>query len=431
MTNADISLHLTKIKHQIESYTQLFHNYTFDPTNPSVKLHEPTFGSEEIWEAVESLLTTQVTMGAKVKEFESSFCKKFSFGNSSMVNSGSSANLLALSTLTNPALNKPLLPGDEVIVPALSWSTTIWPIIQHGLVPVIVDIDPKTLNIDPSLISGAISNKTRGIMIVHVYGNPCDMDAICDIADRNSLYLIEDCCEALGAMYKDKSVGSFGDIGTFSFYFSHHITTLEGGMCVTNNDGYAELIRVLRAHGWTREMINRDRHVQEYPDIDPRFLFINSGYNLRATELQGGFGNKQLPKLDKFISARSENAEYWRSAFSKYSEFFRFQQTTQDSLHSWFGFPMSVEDSAPFSTNQLCAFLNSRGIETRPIIAGNIAEQPAMQYYSHRIFGSLEHSDHVMRNGFTFGNHQAINGTAREYVANCLQEFITGHNLVK
>ncbi len=431
MTNSDISLHLDRIKHQIESYTELFHNYTFDPTNPSIKLHEPTFGSEEIWEAVESLLTTQVTMGAKVKEFESSFCKKFFFRNSSMVNSGSSANLLALSALTNPALANPLRPGDEVIVPALSWSTTIWPIIQHGLVPVIVDIDPKTLNIDPSLINKAISDKTRGIMIVHVYGNACEMDTICDIANRHSLYLIEDCCEALGSMYNGKPVGSFGDIGTFSFYFSHHITTLEGGMCVTNTDKYAELIRVLRAHGWTREMINTEQYLQDYPDIDPRFLFINTGYNLRATELQGGFGNKQLPKLDQFIENRSENAEYWRRELSKYSEFFRFQQTTEGSIHSWFGFPMSVEPSAPFSTTELCLFMNSRGIETRPIIAGNIAEQPAMQYYAHRISGSLEHSNHVMRNGFTFGNHQAINAAAREYVAKCVQEFLNEYTLTQ
>ena len=146
-------------------------------------------------------------------------------------------------------------------------------------------------------------------MIVHVYGNPCEMDTICDIADRNSLYLIEDCCEALGSMYKGQPVGSFGDIGTFSFYFSHHITTLEGGMCVTNNDEYAELIRVLRAHGWTRELINKDHYLQNYPDIDPRFLFINTGYNLRATELQGGFGNKQLPKLDQFYDLIEKGME--------------------------------------------------------------------------------------------------------------------------
>ena len=390
-----------------------------------VRLHEPTFGADEIWEALESMLTTRVTMGPKVKRFESEFSERFDYGASVMVNSGSSANLLAVAAITNPATENRLEPGDEVLVPAVCWSTTIWPLIQHGLIPVIVDIDPRTMNIDPEEAERAIGPKTRGIMLVHVYGNPCDMDAITGIAKRHNLTIVEDCCEALGAEYQGRPVGTFGDVGTFSFYFSHHITTLEGGMCVTDNPQLAELIRVLRAHGWVRDNDAPEEYLDAHDDIDPRFLFVNTGYNLRATELQGGFGYVQLPKLDGFIDVRTKNARYWREEFSHYrGKMFEFQSETPGGKHSWFGFPMTVSKSAPFSASELRQFLESRNIETRPIIAGNIAEQPALQSYEHRVHGDLPESSHVMRAGFTFGNHQAIDDEARNYISQTVHEFV-------
>ena len=420
---------LSSIKELIERYSQQHMGWAFDPENPIVRLHEPTFGSEEIWEALESLLTTRVTMGAKSRRFEREFSDLHGFPASVMVNSGSSANLLAIAALSNPVMSDRLQPGDEVIVPALSWSTTVWPLIQHGIVPVIVDIDPVTLNLDPGAVERAISDKTRGIMLVHVYGNPCDMTAIMDIVSRHSLQLVEDCCEALGAYYGGRAVGSFGRVGTFSFYFSHHITTLEGGMCVTADQDCAEMLRILRAHGWVREADNQESYLKEYPDIDPRFLFVNLGYNLRVTELQGGFGFVQLRKLKHFVDMRRSNAHYWRSALSNLEEFFNFQEETPGSLSSWFGFPMSVKSSAPFAVGELTGFLNGRGIETRPIIAGNIAAQPALKLYPHRVVGHLPHSDHIMKNGFTFGNHQAIDDATRKYVADSVQNFAAERGL--
>ena len=418
------------IKELIEAYSANYLLTPFNPDNPSVKLHEPTFGADEIWEALDSLFTTQVTMGAKVLRFEREFGDYFGFANSMMVNSGSSANLLAISAITNPTFPSQLKPGDEVIVPALSWSTTIWPLVQHGLVPVFVDIDPRTLNIDPSQIENAIGAKTRAVMLVHVYGNPCDMDAITDIVERNNLILIEDCCEALGAKHNGMPVGSFGHVGTYSFYFSHHITTLEGGMCVTDDHDSAELMRVLRAHGWVREAEDRASILKNHPGFDPKFLFVNVGYNLRATELQGGFGYKQLEKLESFVDIRTDNAIYWRNEFGNLGEYFSFQDETSRGTHSWFGYPMSVKDEAPFESKDLCDFLNSRNIETRPIVAGNITRQPAMQYHDYRIVGNLANCDHVMRNGFTFGNHQAVNHEAREYIAQTIKSFLSERNLL-
>ena len=401
----------------------------FDPSHPRVRLHEPTYGIEEIWEVLDSLLTTRVTMGEKVARFERVFSEAFGFRHASMVNSGSSANLLAVAALTNPAASRRLNPGDEVIVPALSWSTTVWPLIQHQLVPVIVDIDPLTLNLDANEVKRAISPRTKGMMAVHVYGNPCDMNPLMALARQHDLALIEDCCEAIGASYGGRAVGSFGRVGTFSFYFSHHITTLEGGMCVTADNDMAELMRILRAHGWVRETSDPSRYVQANPEIHPRFLFVNLGYNLRPTELQGGFGSVQLKKLHSFVEIRTANARFWQEQLGRFSDVFEFQQETAGGVHSWFGFPMAVKRMAPFSAGELTSALTQRGIETRPLIAGNIAKQPAMQYYAHRVVGDLAHASHIMERGFTFGNHQGVNEAAREYVAGAIHEFLSSRGV--
>jgi len=416
---------LREVRESVRRYVRDHVDHSFDPANPVVRLHEPTFGADEIWEALESMLTTQVTMGPKVRRFESEFADAFGYRDAVMVNSGSSANLLAVAALCNPAAPDRLQPGDEVIVPAVCWSTTVWPLIQHGLVPVIVDIDPATMNLSPDAIEDAVGPRTRGIMPVHVYGNPCDMQAIIDIVTRHRLMLIEDACEALGTEYGGNPAGTFGRVGSFSFYFSHHITTLEGGMCVTQEPDLGELIRVLRAHGCVRNNRHPETHTEKRPEIDPKFLFVNLGYNLRATELQGGFGYVQLPKLRGFIDIREQNALFWRQEFSDYDgSIFGLQQPTPNGKHSWFGFPMTVLDGAPFQAAELTSFLNSRGIETRPIIAGNIAAQPGLEYYEHRVAGDLPAAQHVMRSGFTFGNHQAVDERARKYVGDAVHEFV-------
>lgn len=420
---------LLTIHKSIQDYCNKYHRFSFDPANPAVRLHEPTFGANEIIAAVDVLLSTRVTMGPKVMNFEREFANAFKFSFGITNNSGSSANLLAIAALSNVVTPNRLQPGDEVIVPALCWSTTVWPLIQHNLVPVIVDIDPLTFNMDPSGIERAISPKTRAIMPVHVYGNPCDMDAIGSICKKYKLILIEDCCEALGAFYDGTAVGKFGQIGTFSFYFSHHMTTLEGGICVTDDFEIAEMLRILRAHGWVRELRDPERYFKQNPNIDKRFLFVNQGYNLRLTELQAAFGSVQLQKLSKFVDARRTNTAEWLKVLERWAQFFSFQQETPKAQSSCFGFPLVLKPDAPFDVEEITCFLNEASIETRPIICGNIAEQPAMQLYEHRVVGDLRHSSNVMRRGFSFGNHQAIDYPARSYVTGKIEEFMKSRGL--
>lgn len=380
-----------------------------------IKLHEPTFSEEEIAAAVEVLRSTQVTSGKKVREFE----KAFSNDHCVMVNSGSSANLLAISALTNPVNKNRLIPGDEVIVSALSWSTTIWPLVQHGLIPVIVDIDPKTLNIDVEQVKQAISPRTKAIMPVHVYGNPCEMTEIMNLCMDHELILVEDCCEALGAEYDSQPVGSFGDIGTFSFYFSHHMTTLEGGLCMTHSKDLEELMRVLRAHGWIRDLDNNEKYKLSNPDIDPKFLFVNAGYNLRATELQAAIGLVQLPKLRGFVEARRKAAHGLKQVFSCY-DYLDVQEETDKGESSWFGFPIVVKDG---DASSLREHLEKNGVETRAIICGNIARQPGMKLWPHRIPFDLPNADRVMKQGFSIGCHQNIGEEQIVYVDSVMKVF--------
>jgi len=415
-----------QIHTSVDDYCKIAHNWEFNRNNPIIRLHEPTFGAEEINAAIDVLLSTQVTMGKRVKSFEKQFCDKYNFNNGIMNNSGSSANLLAVSALCNSDISPRLKVGDEVIVPALAWSTTIWPLIQHGLVPVIVDIDKETLNIDPKQIISAISSHTKAIMPIHVYGNPCDMKSIVDICKEKDLILIEDCCEALGAYYANKPVGNFGDISTFSFYYSHHMTTLEGGICVTNNNELAEKMRILRAHGWIREVNNPTKYAKKFPEIDPRFLFVDTGYNLRVTELQGAFGSVQLPKLESFVEKRRVNTKDWNNKLNRFSKYFDFQKEMQNGKSSCFGFPLICKPSSGINRRDIVNYLNNQGIETRPIICGNICRQPAMRKYKYRQFGSLVNADNVMDNAFSFGNHQALNDDARNYLVEKIDNYIKG-----
>ncbi|KKM26925.1 hypothetical protein LCGC14_1579920, partial [marine sediment metagenome] len=382
------------------------------PVLTKVKLHEPTFGEDEIQAVVDVLRSTMVTSGDKVREFESYFGP-----NAVMCNSGSSANLLAIAALCNPLTDKRLHPGDEVIVSALSWSTTVWPLVQHGLIPVIVDIDPDTLNIDVNQVHRAIGPRTRAVMPVHVYGNPCDMSALMIICSDNELDLIEDCCEALGAEYDKKLVGSFGDFATFSFYFSHHITTLEGGLVIAAQSGMAENIRILRGHGWIRDLNSEHSgYCEDHPDIDPKFLFVNMGYNLRCTEVQAAIGLVQLKKIHTFIEARRKAAYLLSIVFGRYLGWLRSQVEIPGSRSSWFGYPVVVRKEAPFSSRELRDWFESKGIETRSIICGNIARQPGMRLFPHRVVGSLTEADMVMECGFSIGCHQDMGEAECHYV---------------
>jgi CDP-6-deoxy-D-xylo-4-hexulose-3-dehydrase len=363
-----------------------------------VKLHSPTFGEEEIAAVVEVMRSTNVTQGEKVRSFEDTFARMFGHKNAVACNSGSSANLLVIASMV--ALGR-LNRGDEVIVSALSWSTTVFPLIQYGLIPVFVDCDPETLNIDVEAVKRAWSPKTKAVMPVHVYGNPCDMDGLIDMP------MIEDCCEAMGASFYGVPVGRFGQAGTFSFYFSHHITTLEGGMVVTEDDELADMMRIQRSHGWQREA-KKKQHVN---GIDDRFLFVDLGYNLRLSEPMAAMGLIQLDKLAGFIERRRALLAIIKDRL-------------KDS-------PVKVQREIGRSSAFGAALLGPpgmrdalEGIETRPIIAGNLARHPAILKHPHRVAGTLDVADAVLRNGFAVPCHQGMTDEDAHFIADSILKIL-------
>ncbi|HZY93716.1 MAG TPA: DegT/DnrJ/EryC1/StrS family aminotransferase [Candidatus Bathyarchaeia archaeon] len=314
--------------------------------------------------------------------------------------------------------------GSEIITPAVTWATTVYPIADVGCTPVLVDVHPDTFNIDPVEVEKAIDPLTRAIMPVHLLGGPCQIHAIEKLARDNDLSLIEDSCESRGAEVKGTKVGSFGDMGTFSFFISHHISTIEGGMIVTDNDEYYESLKAMRAFGWVRDLKDKDKLATSNNGIDPRFLFITHGYNMRPTEIQGAFGIHQIKKLDKFIEKRRDNAEYWNKKLSSYKDLLILPEEQPGTKHVFFGYPITVKPGAPFTREQFTTHLESKLIETRPIMAGNMAEQPAMKNITHRVVGSLPNARMIARQSFFFGNHTGVKSEEREYITKSITEFL-------
>lgn len=411
------------LKKLIRRYCDRQDKSPFVPGRTRIPLSVPTFGWEEVWEALQSLLSAQVTMGKKVQRFESMFAEYVGVKHGVMVNSGSSANLLALSVLSSPLLAEHLQPGDEVVTPAVTWATAVFPIANVGLVPVLVDVDLETFDLMPEEVEKAITPRTRAILLVHLLGNPCDMDRIMSIARRHKLLVIEDACEAHGAEYHGRKVGSFGDIATFSFFFSHHIATMEGGMLLTNNDRYAELARALRVFGWVRDLEDKDVIAHQHPEVDPRFLFVSTGYNLRPMEIQGAFGIHQVGKLERYLEVRGENARYWSRELGALPHI-RVHREVEGTRHAWFGYPIMLLPDAAFSCQELVGHLEARGVETRPIMAGNMDEQPAMRLFPYRKVGDLPNARLVHRNAFFFGNHHGIGNEQRKAIVSYVQEFV-------
>jgi CDP-4-dehydro-6-deoxyglucose reductase, E1 len=382
------------------------------------------YGADEVCDALDCMLDQQVTMGSRVREFERAFAGFMGSRHAIMVNSGSSANLLAMSVLASDRLPHGLRPGDEVIVPAVTWATTIAPVLQLGCVPVLVDIDEDTLNLRPQDLADAISPRTRAIFPVHLLGNPIDMPALMDVAAEHDLLVIEDTCESLGSTIAGRKVGSFGQFGTFSFYFSHHITTIEGGMLVTDDDDLADLARSMRAHGWTRDMSNRTELEAASPWIDPRFLFVNLGYNLRPTELQAAFGLVQLRRLEEFNEQRHANAQYLVQALSDLSGELRFVTEQQGGRSTWFGFTVMTRDGD--TRRALSRFLEDRKIATRPIVAGNLAVQPAFRDNPHRTVGTLVNATSVGERGLFIGNHPNLTQGHLDHIVKAFHDFFAG-----
>lgn len=416
---------LQEFRTLIEEHFSEANKKNFFSNKLKIPLAVPPFGTDEVLEALESLLTKQTTMGKKVKKFEDLFSNYIGTKFSLMVNSGSSANLLALTILSNPYFGKNRIDyGDEVITPAVTWSTTVYPIVNVGAIPNFVDVKLNDFNIDIDKIESAISNKTKAIMIVHLLGCPCDILEIKKIAKKHNLWLIEDSCEAHGARFKGKHVGSFGDISTFSFFASHHITTMEGGMVSTNNKKICEIGKSIRAFGWTRDMSKKKEIEKKHPYVDPRFLFVNIGYNFRPTELQGGFGIHQITKLDNYVDIRIENAEYWNRIFSNLSEYIITPKINPNRKNSYLFYPLTVVKNKFFTKDELVRYLEKNGIETRPIMTGNIVEQPVSKLFKFKVTGDLENSRYIMRNSFAIGNHHEINESKRKFIANIITRFI-------
>ena len=402
-------------------------NKKFEPGQTKIALASPAYGAEEVVDALDSMLSTWVSMGNKVKKFEDEFSQYTNCNNGIMVNSGSSANLLALSVLTNSKIESPIEKNSSIITPAVTWATTVSPIVQVGCKPLFVDGDLDTFCVNPETIENAINSEVSCIMPVHLMGNPCNMEDMVKIKNKNDVYLVEDCAEAHGAKINGKSVGSFGDIGTYSFFMSHHITTIEGGMLVTNNDSFADMARMLRAFGWTREVKDKEKINSQHSEIDPRFLFVNLGYNLRPTEIQGAFGLHQIKKLDAFVKIRRENSRYWNDRFSKYEKYFILPKRNLEE-HVYFGYAITIKEKSPFRRENIVKFLESKMIETRPIMAGNYVEQPASKMFQWKKSGSLSNSELIMKNSFFIGNHHEIGDIEREYVADMFDEFLNKYD---
>lgn len=354
------------------------------------------FGADEVIGALDSLISTRVTMGAKTAAFERAWAARCGQAHGVMVNSGSSAVLLMLAALVETG---ELQPGDEVIVPAVAWSTSLFPITQVGLVPVVVDVDPATLNLDVEAALAAVGPRTRAVLAVHLLGCPCPLTRLREAG----LLVLEDACGAHGAFFEGRPAGGHGRLSAFSFFFSHHLTTIEGGMVLTSDATLADTLRSLRAHGWVRERTDRDALAGASPEIDPRFLFVSAGYNLRPTEVQAAFGLAQLPRLEAWVARRRENHQDWCVRLGGLPGVTVFPEPP-DSVHAGFAFPMLVDgDRAAFMRH-----LEAHHVETRPISGSNLVRQPAFRHVRARVPGPLPVADRVHTQGVFVGNSHAF-----------------------
>ena len=355
--------------------------------------------------AIQVIKSGNITMGKKTKDFENYFKKKVSSINSLMVNSGSSANLLIFQCLINPLVKK-LKPGDEVLIPAICWSTSLWPIIQSGLK--FIDIDLETFNIDIKKIKNKITKKTKALMLVHALGNCADMSKIVDVCKKNKIILIEDTCEALGSKFKNKYLGTFGEFSSFSFYYSHHITSGEGGMICVKNKKYYEILKSLRSHGWSRDLNNNNIISKKNKNIDKNWIFVNSGFNLRPTDINAAIGTEQLKRLEKILKIRKYNFNSKKENLindKRYSNQFSILKETKSKNIAWFGIPIILNTNNKKFKNRVIKKLNNNGIITRPIISGNFANQPSIKLYKIKTKYKLINANKVDENSFFIGLH--------------------------
>ena len=394
------------------------------------------FGVEELEAAVTASLDFWLTSGPYTEKFESDFAKKVGMRHSFMVNSGSSANLLAISSLLSPKMNeRQLRPGDEVITVAAGFPTTVTPILQNNLIPVYVDIDLETYVANDDQLEAAISSKTKAIMMAHTLGNPFNLDLVEKLAKKHNLWLIEDSCDALGGTYKDKNLGSFGDFSTFSFYPAHHITTGEGGAVLVKKAAHKVIVESLRdwgrdcwcAPGCDNTCLKRyEWQLGELPEgYDHKYTYSHLGYNLKSGDIQAAIGLAQLDRLDSFIKKRRNNWNYLHKNLQSLEEFLILPKPTENSDPSWFGFAITVKDNSPISRNDLVIKLNEGKIGTRLLFGGNLLRQPAFIGTPRRVVGELKNSDVVMNQTFWIGVWPGLTEQMLDYVIETFNNFFS------
>lgn len=418
--------------------TFAFNKYTlatFTPGTTPVPPSGKVIGAQELKNMVEASLDGWLTTGRFNAEFEKKLAAFISIKHLITVNSGSSANLVAFSTLTSPKLGaRAIQKGDEVIGVAAGFPTTVNPILQFGAVPVFVDIDPLTHNIDASKIEAAISPKTKAIMLAHSLGNPFNLDVVTALCKKYNLWLVEDCCDALGTTYRGQMVGTFGDIGTLSFYPAHHITMGEGGAVFTKHDELKTIAESFR--DWGRDCYcqpGKDntcgkRFCQKMGELphgyDHKYTYSHLGYNLKITDMQAACGLAQLEKAPQFIQARKDNFAFLKERLKDCEEFVNLPVATEHSNPSWFGFPITLKDNCPVSRLDLLTYLDQNKVGTRLLFAGNLTRQPYMAGANYRISGHLANTDNVMNNTFWIGVQPALTREMLEYAAAKIENYL-------
>lgn len=398
---------------------------------PSGKL----LGSEEIQYMVEASLDGWLTAGRFNESFERELASFIGVRHVITVNSGSSANLVAFNTLTSSRLgSRAIQRGDEVIGVAGGFPTTVNPIIQYGAVPVFVDVDPLTHNIDVSKIEAAIGPKTKAIMIAHSLGNPFNLDVVTALCKRHNLWLLEDCCDALGSTYRGQMVGTFGDIATLSFYPAHHITMGEGGAVFTNSDELKAIASSFR--DWGRDCYcqpGKDntcgkRFCWKLGDLpegyDHKYIYSHAGYNLKVTDMQAACGLAQLKKAPTFIQARKDNFAFLKELLKDSEEFIQLPHATEHSDPSWFGFPITLKENCPVTRLDLLTYLDQNKVGTRPLFAGNLVRQPYMRAVRYRISGELTNTDNIMNNTFWIGVQPSLTPEMLSYAASKILNYL-------
>ncbi|UCG23477.1 MAG: lipopolysaccharide biosynthesis protein RfbH [Chloroflexota bacterium] len=416
-------------------YRQVHEGNEFVPGTTRVQYAGRVFDERELQNMVGSVLDFWLTAGPEAERFEEKLGGILGVREVIPVNAGSSANLVAISALCSNRLRYGLRPGDEVIVPAASFPTTVNPIIQNRLIPVFIDSRLGDYNLDPEYLEAARSERTRAVMFAHTLGNPADLDAITEFVRKHNLYLVEDCCDALGSTWDGKQVGTYGHFGTLSFYPAHHITTGEGGAAFTSSRRLAKLARSVRVWGrdwWCGFFIpvngicglRFERQVPGMPGhYDHRYFYAEIGYNLKLTDPQAAIGLAQLEKLPDFVGRRKVNFAFLYEGLTRFTDYLALPEWHEKADPSWFAMPVLVRDEAPFTRYEITRYLESHNIETRPLFAGNILKQPAYQSIDCRVVGDMSVSDQIMRGVFFIGVYPGLDMRRLEYMVDVLEKF--------